>query len=136
MKICPTCQTEYADDVEFCSADGMKLRRVREVSEDPMIGRALDRRWIIESKLGEGGMGAVYAGRQKSVNRKVAIKTLRPQLADNDEFVDRFFREAKVATTINHPHCVTILDFGQDIGRMTVLNTLRSRLRYPRGTPC
>ena len=114
MKICPTCQTEYADDVEFCSADGMKLRRVREVSEDPMIGRALDRRWIIESKLGEGGMGAVYAGRQKSVNRKVAIKTLRPQLADNDEFVDRFFREAKVATTINHPHCVTILDFGQD----------------------
>ncbi len=114
MKICPTCQTEYADDIEFCSKDGMKLRRVREVSEDPMIGRALDGRWIIDSKLGEGGMGAVYEGRQKSVNRKVAIKTLRPQLADNDEFVDRFFREAKVATTINHPHCVTILDFGQD----------------------
>ncbi len=114
MKTCPTCQTEYADDVEFCSRDGMKLRSIREVGEDPMIGRALDQRWIIESKLGEGGMGAVYIARQRSVNRKVAIKTLRPQLADNDEFVDRFFREAKVATMINHPHCVTILDFGQD----------------------
>ncbi len=79
-----------------------------------MIGRVLDNRWIIEGKIGQGGMGAVYSGHQRSVDRKVAIKTLRSSLADTDDFVDRFFREARVATTINHPHCVTIHDFGQD----------------------
>lgn len=79
-----------------------------------MIGRTLDGRWVIEEKIGEGGMGAVYKGSQRSVNRTIAIKTLRANLTDNDEFVDRFFREAKIATTINHPHCVTVLDFGQD----------------------
>lgn len=113
MKICPQCQTEYADDVEFCSHDGMKLRMDRGEVEDPMVGQVLDGRWVIEDKIGEGGMGSVYRGSQKSVNRTVAIKTLRPALVSNTEFVDRFFREAKIATTINHPHCVTILDFGQ-----------------------
>lgn len=113
MKICPQCQTQFADDIDFCSNDGMKLRAQREDKEDPMLGKVLDGRWIIDSKLGEGGMGSVYLGRQRSVNRAVAIKTLRPELVTNDEFVDRFFREAQIATTINHPNCVTILDFGQ-----------------------
>ncbi len=114
-KVCPTCQTEYGDDVEFCPHDGMKLRRRRGGDdEDPMIDRILDGRWVIESRIGMGGMGAVYLGHQRSVDRKVAIKTLRSSLADTDDFVDRFFREARVATTINHPHCVTIHDFGQD----------------------
>ncbi len=113
MKICPQCQTQFPDDIDFCSNDGMKLRAQREDKEDPMLGKVLDGRWIIDSKLGEGGMGSVYLGRQRSVNRAVAIKTLRPELVTNDEFVDRFFREAQIATTINHPNCVTILDFGQ-----------------------
>ena len=73
----------------------------------------LDGRWVIEEKLGEGGMGAVYRGHQKSVSRTVAIKTLRPQLVDSEEFVDRFFREAKIAATISHPNSVTILDYGE-----------------------
>lgn len=113
MKICPQCQTEYADDVDYCSNDGMKLRVERGDVADPMVGQVLDGRWVIEDKIGEGGMGSVYRGSQKSVNRTVAIKTLRPALVTNTEFVDRFFREAQIATTINHPHCVTILDFGQ-----------------------
>lgn len=92
----------------------MKLRQIRTDEDDPMIGRTLDGRWVIEEKIGEGGMGSVYKGSQRSVNRTIAIKTLRANLTDNDEFVDRFFREAKIATTINHPHCVTVLDFGQD----------------------
>ena len=113
MKVCPECQSEYTDEVEFCSNDGMKLRASRDGESDPMLGRILEGRWIIEEKIGEGGMGSVYKGSQRSVNRKVAIKTLRPSLISSDEFVDRFFREAKIATTINHPNCVTILDFGQ-----------------------
>lgn len=113
MKICPECQTHYSDEIEFCAHDGMKLRQPRRQDEDPMLGRVLEGRWVIEKKIGEGGMGDVYKGSQRSVNRPVAIKTLRPNLVENEEFIDRFFREAKLATTINHPNCVTILDFGQ-----------------------
>ena len=113
-KVCPECKSTYPADVDFCPQDGMKLRLQRTDDQDDMIGRTLDGRWIIEEKIGEGGMGSVYKGSQRSVNRTIAIKTLRASLTDNDEFVDRFFREAKIATTINHPHCVTVLDFGQD----------------------
>jgi len=91
----------------------MKLRQKRRESADPLVGRVIDGRWIIEEKIGEGGMGAVYRAHQKSVDRTVAIKTLRSALVDSDEFVDRFFTEVKVATKVDHPHCVTILDFGQ-----------------------
>ena len=112
-KVCPTCQNTYEEGVEYCPLDGMKLRHKRDAQDDPLVGQLLDGRWQIEEKIGEGGMGAVYAASQRSVNRKVAIKTLRAQLNDSEEFVDRFFREAQIATTINDPHCVTILDFGQ-----------------------
>ena len=47
MKICPECQTQYADTTEFCERDGMKLRPVRTQADDPLIGVALDGRWII-----------------------------------------------------------------------------------------
>ncbi|TXD38473.1 protein kinase [Lujinxingia vulgaris] len=114
QKICPTCQRSYGDEVVYCPHDGMKLRHSRPEGDDPMIGRVLDGRWIIEKAIGAGGMGAVYLGHQRSVDRQVAIKTLRANLSETDDFVDRFFREARIATTINHPHSVTILDFGQD----------------------
>ena len=114
QKICPTCQRSYGDEVVYCPHDGMKLRLSRPEGDDPMIGRVLDGRWIIEKAIGAGGMGAVYLGHQRSVDRQVAIKTLRANLSETDDFVDRFFREARIATTINHPHSVTILDFGQD----------------------
>jgi serine/threonine-protein kinase len=105
---------------------------------DALIGRVLDSRWVIEEQIGEGGMGAVYLASQRSVDRKVAIKTLRPELCNSREFVDRFFREARVASTIAHPHCVTILDFGQTDDGILYLAMeylegmpLTHRLRHP-----
>lgn len=80
---------------------------------DPLLGRVLDGRWVIERRLDGGNMGTVYAASQLSVDRKVAIKMLKPGLADNAGLVERFLREAKIASTIVHPHCVTIYDFGQ-----------------------
>jgi len=91
----------------------MRLQELEDDISDPLIGKVLDGRWVIEKCIGMGGMGAVYLGSQRSVDRKVAIKTLKPELSNSREFVDRFFREARVATKISHPNCVTILDFGQ-----------------------
>ena len=71
---------------------------------------------MIDEKIGEGGMGEVYSGRQVSVDRPVAIKILRPAMAVSEEYVSRFFREANLASQISHPNFVTIYDFGQAEG--------------------
>jgi tRNA A-37 threonylcarbamoyl transferase component Bud32 len=67
--------------------------------------------------LGRGGMGAVYKARQRDLDRTVAIKVLPRQLADEPGFSERFTREAKALASLNHPHIVTIHDFGQADGQ-------------------
>ncbi len=116
--------------MEYCPEDGMKLRPVVEQEIDPLIGTTLDGRWRIEEKIDDGGMGNVYSGHQTSVNRRVAIKTLRSELTKNEEFADRFFREAEMATKISHPNCVTVLDFGQSES-----GTLYLAMEYLDGEP-
>jgi len=67
---------------------------------------------IIEC-LGRGGMGVVYKARQKSLNRFVALKLLAPERVTDPRFAERFTREAHALAALNHPHIVTIYDFGQ-----------------------
>ena len=67
----------------------------------------------IESLIGRGGMGAVYKGRQRKLNRVVAVKVLPAELAQDNEFIGRFHREAHLLASLNHPGIVTIFDFGQ-----------------------
>lgn len=72
--------------------------------------------FLLLSKLGEGGMGAVYKARQVSLDRLVALKILTPQLADNAEFIARFQREARATAKLNHPHIIAGFDVGQAAG--------------------
>jgi serine/threonine protein kinase len=65
-------------------------------------------------RLGEGGMGAVYLGYQEGQDRQVAIKILPDQLASNEAYVKRFYREAKSGEFLNHPNIVRGLSVGQD----------------------
>ncbi|WP_395740412.1 protein kinase domain-containing protein [Prosthecobacter sp.] len=67
----------------------------------------------ILSCLGRGGMGVVYKARQKTLNRIVALKLLAPERADDAKFAARFEKEAQALAALNHPHIVTIHDFGQ-----------------------
>ena len=83
-------------------------------SADPLAGKLIEGRWRLLEKLGEGGMGAVYLAEQLSIRgRRVAVKLLRAELAQNDEFVRRFRGEAERATAVSDPRIVTVLDFGQ-----------------------
>jgi tRNA A-37 threonylcarbamoyl transferase component Bud32 len=66
--------------------------------------------------LGRGGMGAVYKARQRDLHRIVALKILPPELARDPAFGERFVREARALASLNHPHIVTIHDFGQAQG--------------------
>jgi tRNA A-37 threonylcarbamoyl transferase component Bud32 len=62
--------------------------------------------------LGQGGMGAVYKARQKQLDRLVAIKILPPEVEQQAAFAERFTREARSLARLNHPHIVTVFDFG------------------------
>src|SRR5262245_16503220 len=67
----------------------------------------------IVRKLGEGGMAAVYEGVHEAIERRVAIKVLHREYAQNPEITQRFFNEARAVNIVNHPGIVQISDFGQ-----------------------
>src|ERR1041384_4462024 len=66
----------------------------------------------ILSKLGEGGMGAVYLAEHALLGRRAAIKVLLPALSADDEVVTRFFHEARIVALVSDPGIVQIFDFG------------------------
>lgn len=76
----------------------------------------------LEAKIGQGGMGTVYKGRQVSLDRVVAVKILNKALYENREFIKRFEREAKSIAKINHPNIVAVYDFGVHDGLWFMVN--------------
>ncbi len=107
---CPQCGSGFDTRSGRVSAGSDDGRRQQ---GDPLIGRTLAG-CLIDRKIGEGGMGAVYHARQLSLDRSVAIKVLPPELARNRNFITRFEREAKSLARINHPNILHIYDFGDE----------------------
>jgi serine/threonine protein kinase len=87
---------------------------------DSMIGQTLNRHKIT-NLLGEGGMGAVYKGRDLTLQRDVAIKIMHPHFARQPNFQERFLQEARTAAHLSHPGIVQIFDFGQQQGILYIV---------------
>ncbi len=116
MKECPTCKRCFADAATFCPDDGATTNHT--ISGEPI----LEGKYILEKRLGQGGMGVVYRATHKFLKTALAIKVILPDLVGNDpQLVTRFRQEALAAAAIRHPNVVAVSDFGVADGTMPFL---------------
>ena len=92
-----------------------------------MVGQSLGH-YRVEALLGSGGMGEVYRARDDRLGRDVALKCLSPRLTQDPAAVERFVREARAASALNHPNIVTIHDIGETAaGHFIVVEWVKGR---------
>src|SRR5690348_7503897 len=107
MKECPKCRRCYPDETDNCPQDG-------EPTAPTLIGEpTIDSRYLLERRLGQGGMGAVFHARHIFLKTQHAIKVILPDLVGNDPMLTtRFRQEALAAAAIRHPNMIAVTDFG------------------------
>lgn len=98
-----------AIDIELRFEASNEPRRSGELQPGDVVGR-----YRIEALLGEGGMGRVYEASHLSIDRRVALKVLRPELARVESQVQRFVAEAQAVNRVRHPHIIEVEDLVQD----------------------
>jgi serine/threonine protein kinase len=129
-RACPKCNSQVAADTKFCPncgtavsgifsgggtpMDGTAVLGVEQVDTlFPILQEATLGDYDLYGELGRGGMAAVYLALDLSLNRKVAIKTMLPDLVSRTGMVDRFKREAQTAAALSHPHIIQIFGVKQ-----------------------
>jgi serine/threonine-protein kinase len=90
-----------------------QLAQANTAPADPMIGTVIDSRYRVTAKLGEGGMGEVYACEHVGLKKRMAVKLLRAEIVTNEEAVRRFRQEAQSASAIKHKNIIEISDIGE-----------------------
>jgi len=108
--------TDGARSTDGGATDGARPAEGVQVSHAlgfDLSGHELDGRYRITRRIGTGGMATVYEARRIGLDRRFAIKILRPELAEAETNVKRFLREARAAAAIEHPNIVTIVDVGE-----------------------
>jgi serine/threonine protein kinase/formylglycine-generating enzyme required for sulfatase activity len=116
MKECPVCRRCYPDEINHCPQDG-------DVTAPSLLGEpTLDARYLLERRLGQGGMGVVFQARHIFLKTAHAIKVILPDLVGNDPMLTtRFRQEALAAASIRHPNIIAVTDFGVVRGTMPFL---------------
>ncbi len=114
---CNHCGTPNPQEARFCSTCGTSIGSggnigQNQTPDDPFVGKLIGHRFIVQKKIGEGGMGVVYRGVQTGIERPVALKLLHREYARDANLLERFKNEAATASMLTHPNTVTIYDFG------------------------
>ena len=86
-----------------------------------MVGEVVADRYELEELVGTGGMSSVYRARDRLLERQVAIKVLHEHYSRDDDYVERFRREARAAAKLSHPNIVTVIDRGEADGRQFIV---------------
>jgi len=110
MRACPECRQAIDDASRFCPYCGAAV--APEEAPDPFIGSTVNGKFRVEALLGQGGMGRVYRARHLTLDRPVVLKMLHQAYSDDPQIVQRFQREARAASKLNHPNSIAVLDFG------------------------
>ncbi len=122
MADCPTCGTPLPPDAPagLCPVCLAKQARASPRPDEAAIVERLRATLAAHASdlelgpvIGRGGMGFVFRGRQRRLEREVAVKVLDPELSKNPAFSERFAREARALARLSHPHIVTVFDYGQ-----------------------
>jgi serine/threonine protein kinase len=108
VRVCPRCHTRFPTGERFCLHDSAMLVEEQDLAR---LGSAVGN-YRLEKILGRGGMGTVYSGEHVYIKKPVAVKIPHPQFARYQDAVNRFLREARAASSINHPNIVDVTDFG------------------------
>src|SRR5512140_2309395 len=107
MRVCTSCKRLLKADARPCPADGAAAETVEMLPKDTRLGS-----YKIDRMLGEGGMGFVYEATHEVLNRRTAIKLLRPELSTHAQVVTRFLMEAKAVNLIDHQNIINVYDYG------------------------
>jgi tetratricopeptide (TPR) repeat protein len=110
----PAEDDEIPDKETILTLDKSLEKKLEDMKvSDPYIGTTIDGRYLLHEKLGAGGMGAVYRATHVLMDKPVAIKLISRELTHLPQVVGRFEREARSASRLSHPHCITVTDFGR-----------------------
>jgi serine/threonine-protein kinase len=146
---CSICGAAYDPGTRFCGNCGAELRSEGRVelaatapggvrafdlepdpsvpridAPDPMLGRVIDGRYRVQTRLGQGGMGVVYRVEHVAMGKVAAMKVLHPSLSQEAEIVQRFRREAEAVSRLSHPNSVQVFDFGEAMGSLYLVMEL------------
>jgi tetratricopeptide (TPR) repeat protein/predicted Ser/Thr protein kinase len=122
---CPNCLSENAGDSRFCRDCGTQLSLAKEISSSPTMtmeirkselkpGSLFAGRYLILEELGRGGMGKVYRVKDQKLDEEMALKLLRPEIAGDDETIERFKNELKFARKISHRNVCRMYDLHEE----------------------
>ena len=104
-RFCPHCGAEVARKERPASPSGRR--------EDPFLGMNIGGKFVLRRLIGSGGMGNVYLAEQVRVGRTAAVKIMHRHLLGDERAAARFINEAQAASRLNHPHSISVIDFGQ-----------------------
>ena len=113
QEVCAICQLEIGLSAKHAATRAIDL--AEEFPPPAELTQGFEGLEVLDF-LGAGGMGAVYLARQTKLDRTVALKIIRPEIAASPEFAQRFEREARALARLNHPNIVGIYDFGERDG--------------------
>ena len=125
---CPNCDLENPEDSKFCRECGTNIstsddgqpsitQTIETPREELTTGSTFAGRYQIIEELGKGGMGRVYKVLDTEIQTKVALKLIEPEIASQENTIERFRNELKVARDISHPNVCRMYDLNREEGR-------------------